>query len=152
MDEGRAQVQQLRRGSDPERKLQHLGEYLTVLHPATRFALEIEGQRRALSVIVQEELSEIGQEALRNAFQHAEATLVTAEICYANDVVTLRIVDNGKGYDEQQLQKSIQQGRWGMLGMRERAQNLGAKLIVVSKPDKGTWLELNVPAELAYPS
>jgi signal transduction histidine kinase/ligand-binding sensor domain-containing protein len=151
MDEGRAQVQQLRRGSDPERKLQHLGEYLTVLHPATRFALEIEGQRRALSVIVQEELSEIGQEALRNAFQHAEATLVTAEICYANDVVTLRIVDNGKGYDEQQLQKSIQQGRWGMLGMRERAQNLGAKLIVVSKPDKGTWLELNVPAELAYP-
>ncbi|QJD88881.1 hypothetical protein HH213_01410 [Duganella dendranthematis] len=151
MDEGRAQVQQLRRGSDPERKLQHLGEYLTVLHPATRFALEIEGQRRALSVIVQEELSEIGQEALRNAFQHAEATLVTAEICYANDVVTLRIVDNGKGYDEQQLQKSIQQGHWGMLGMRERAQNLGAKLIVVSKPDKGTWLELNVPAELAYP-
>jgi signal transduction histidine kinase/ligand-binding sensor domain-containing protein len=152
MDEGRAQVQQLRRGSDPELKLRHLGEYLTTLTPATRFAMQVEGQRRELSVIVQEELSEIGQEALRNAFQHAQAALVTAEICYAKDVVTLRIVDDGKGYDDQQLQKSIRHGRWGVLGMRERAQNLGARLVVVSKPGQGTWVELNVPAELAYPA
>ncbi|MRX07675.1 hypothetical protein GJ697_07520 [Pseudoduganella sp. FT25W] len=152
MNEGRDQVQQLRRGSDPERKIKHLGEYLAVLHPATGFAFSIDGQRRDLSVVVQEELSEIGQEALRNAFQHADAAQVSAEICYAADVVTLRIVDDGKGYDEQQLQTSVQLGRWGVLGMRERASNLGARLIVVSKPGQGTWVELNVPGQLAYPA
>jgi signal transduction histidine kinase/ligand-binding sensor domain-containing protein len=152
MDEGRAQVQQLRRGSDPERKLKHLGEYLTTLTPGTRFALQIEGQRAELSIVVQEELSEIGQEAIRNAFQHADATEVSATLAYGRDGVTLSVTDNGKGYDEQLLQSRIEQGRWGMVGMRERAQHLGARLSVSSTPGKGTRIALHVPAVLAYPA
>jgi signal transduction histidine kinase/streptogramin lyase len=152
MDEGRNQVQQLRRGSDPERKLRQLGDYLTTLTPETGFTLQVEGKRRELSLLVQEELSEIGQEAVRNAFLHAHAALVTAEIIYARDEVTLRVSDNGHGYDQQQPGRGSQQGHWGILGMRERARNLGAVLMVNSAPGHGTRVEVRVPALLAYPA
>jgi signal transduction histidine kinase len=152
MEEGRDQVQQLRRGSDPERKIRQLGEYLTTLTPATGFTLQVDGKRRDLSVMVQEELSEIGQQAVRNAFQHAQASMVTAELVYRAAAVTLRISDNGCGLDQQQLERSIAQGHWGVLGMRERARNLGAELMVSSTPGGGTRIEVRVLATLAYPA
>jgi signal transduction histidine kinase len=122
------------------------------LTPETGFTLQVEGKRRELSLLVQEELSEIGQEAVRNAFLHAHAALVTAEIIYARDEVTLRVSDNGHGYDQQQPGRGSQQGHWGILGMRERARNLGAVLMVNSAPGHGTRVEVRVPALLAYPA
>ncbi|NYE59209.1 signal transduction histidine kinase/ligand-binding sensor domain-containing protein [Duganella sp. 1224] len=152
MAEGRDQVQQLRRGSDPERKIRQLGEQLTTQAPATGFTMQVEGKRRALSVMVQEELAEIGQQAVRNAFQHAQAAMVTAELVYGADAVTLRVSDNGRGFDQQRLERASQQGHWGVIGMGERARNLGTTLQVSSVPGQGTQIALSVPAKLAYPA
>ncbi|TFW28716.1 sensor histidine kinase [Duganella callida] len=148
IDEGRAQVQQLRRGSDPVLKLSQLGDYLMLAHPGATFELVQHGTPRELHPAVQEEIGEIGQEALRNAFQHAEATAVSVTIIYGADDVTLRVSDNGKGMDPR-LRKP---GRWGLLGMRERAQNLGTRLHLESAPGRGTTVQLQVPAAQAYPS
>jgi ligand-binding sensor domain-containing protein/signal transduction histidine kinase len=64
---------------------------------STAFRLEIKGRSRDLHPILRDEVCRIACEGLRNAFTHAEANLVSAEIAYADKLFRLRIRDNGKG-------------------------------------------------------
>jgi nitrate/nitrite-specific signal transduction histidine kinase len=61
----------------------------------------------------------------------------------------LRIRDNGTGMDEQTVSKG-RLGHWGLQGMRERANLLGGKLSIWSRPGAGTEVELLIPGKLAY--
>ena len=65
----------------------------------------------------------------------------------------LRILvrDNGCGIDPQLLH-SGRDGHWGLTGMRERAERIGATLHVWSSPAAGTEVELSVPSHVAYQS
>jgi nitrate/nitrite-specific signal transduction histidine kinase len=57
--------------------------------------------------------------------------------------------DNGKGIDEHVL-RTGRDGHWGLSGMRERAQRIGAGFHVWSRAGAGTEVELSVPSHVAF--
>lgn len=85
----------------------------------------------------------ITQEALTNVARHAQATHVTITGRITDATFVIEIQDNGKGFA---LSES-RPGSLGMLGMRERAAELGGTVTVTSEPDKGTLVRLVLPLE-----
>jgi signal transduction histidine kinase len=150
IDEGRDQVQQLRSGLDIEQHLRQAGDALAALHPQTLFQLDVEGAPRALSPPVQDELCAIALEALRNAFQHANAARVTVRIDYRDDALQLMVADDGRGLNQEEVRARMKQRHFGMVGMRERARHVGAAIDVTSAPAQGTVITLKVAARLCY--
>ena len=114
------------------------------------FRLTVEGERKTLSALPRDEVCRIAREILRNAFQHAQATRIEGEIRYADREFRLRIRDDGKGIDSRVLQAGGTAGHWGLRGVRERAQQIGARLDFWSEAGAGTEVELTVPAAIAY--
>jgi two-component system nitrate/nitrite sensor histidine kinase NarX len=78
------------------------------------------------------------QEALSNIAKHAKATQVEINLNEEGDTVELRVRDNGQGFDPNQ----IFSGHYGLEMMRERAEAVGAQLLVTSQPDHGTELTI----------
>jgi CheY-like chemotaxis protein len=60
------------------------------------------------------------------------------------------VKDNGKGIDPEVLKQGSRRGHWGLPGMRERAEAIGAELDVWSSDGSGTEVSLRVPAGIAY--
>jgi signal transduction histidine kinase len=114
------------------------------------FALTVEGQQRGLTPVIRDEICRIAREVLRNAFRHAQARHIEAEILYEEDQLRLRVRDDGKGMDPQVLKEGGRPGHWGLPGVRERAQQIGAKLDVWSEAGAGTEVQLAVTASVAY--
>jgi signal transduction histidine kinase len=114
------------------------------------FQVTLEGARQPLSPLLQDEVYGIAREILRNAFRHAQASRIEAEIAYDRQFFRLRIRDNGKGIDRNVIEAGSRQGHWGLPGVRERAKRIGAHLKLWSEPGAGTEAELTVPARIAY--
>ena len=114
------------------------------------FGVTVEGARRILSPILQDEVYRIGREVLRNAFRHAHASHIEAEIRYDNRDLRLRIRDDGKGIDRHILEEGARAGHWGLPGIRERAKRIGGRFDIWSEAGAGTEIELTVPASRAY--
>jgi signal transduction histidine kinase len=152
LEESRDRVMNLRDGSGDAGELAQTlaaaGEELAALYPA-QFRGSIEGNPRDLHPIAREELLLIGREALANAFRHAGASMIEAEVSYGDTAVKIRVRDDGRGIDAAVL-NSGRPGHWGLQGMRERAGHLRANLEVWSRPGIGTEIELSLQAELAY--
>lgn len=148
--EGRDQVHNLRSRQDIEAALNETGDLLAATHPAVAFAVVVAGARRPLTMPVQDEFAEIGREALRNAFTHAAAGAVTARIEYAADGFILRISDNGRGLDAEEVKRRQAERHFGLTGMKERAKRIGAQFDIASEPGQGTTVTARLPARLAY--
>ena len=114
------------------------------------FRAIVEGARQPLSPLLQDEVYRIAREILRNAFHHAHASRIEAEIAYDSQFFRLRIRDNGKGIDPKVLKEGVRRGHWGLPGIRERAKQIGARLKLWSEAGAGTEAELTVPARIAY--
>jgi PAS domain S-box-containing protein len=114
------------------------------------FCVKVEGERQILSPTLQDEVYRIGREALRNAFQHAEARHIDVEILYHECLLRLRIRDDGKGIAPIVLEKGGRARHWGLIGIRERAKRMGAQLDLWSEPGAGTEVRLTVPASVSY--
>lgn len=93
-----------------------------------RFKLLVEGSPRGLGTIEQQ-LLRIAREAISNAIRHANASLVTVTLVYADDGVTLRVSDDGHGFRADDVRSDT---KWGLRIMRERAAQAGAKFTVES--------------------
>ena len=115
-----------------------------------KFELTEEGERRALSLTAQNEVRRIVSEILINAYRHADAHRIEAEVRYGDQMLRLRIRDDGKGIDPVVLKEGGRAGHWGIRGVRERAEQLGARIDFWSEVGAGTEVELEVPASLAY--
>jgi signal transduction histidine kinase len=113
------------------------------------FRLVVEGRARDLHPIIRDEVCRITREALRNAFSHARANHIETEITYGKRELSLRIRDDGKGIS-QEIVAEGRAGHYGLGGMRERAQRIGAKLEIWSGLETGTEIGLNIPAAIAY--
>jgi signal transduction histidine kinase len=99
---------------------------------------------------IRDEVYRIAREVLRNAFRHAHARRIEAEILYDERQFRLRVRDDGKGMDPQVLEKGGRAGHWGLPGVRERAQQMGAKLDLWGEAGTGTEVQLTVAAAVAY--
>lgn len=110
----------------------------------------VEGKPAQLHPIIRDEVYRIGREALVNAFHHSQASKIEVELEYSKN---LRVVvrDDGTGIDEEVL-VSGKDGHWGLAGMRERAENIGARLKVWSRLNSGTEVELLIPGDIAFVS
>ncbi len=113
------------------------------------FRVRVEGCPRCLRPVLLDDVYRIGREAIANAFQHAGATNIEVEIEYAANRLRMLVQDNGCGIDAQMLQ-SGKAGHWGLKGIRERAERIGAKLNLFSNPGAGTQVVLTIPGELAF--
>jgi signal transduction histidine kinase/ligand-binding sensor domain-containing protein len=118
-------------------------------NPVT-FRVAVEGERQDLDPIVQDEAYRIAQELLRNAFRHAQAGQIEADIRYDHAQVRVRIRDDGKGIEPEIVKAGGRAGHFGLLGMRERAKQIGARLEFWSEVGAGTEVELSIPASIAY--
>jgi signal transduction histidine kinase len=116
---------------------------------SNRFKLSVDGTPRPLEPIVRDELLRIAKEGLTNAFRHAHARMIEAEIIYRRWDLRLRVRDDGCGIDPMIL-KQGRPDHWGLLGMRERARRIHAAFDVWSRVGSGTEIELRVPARIAY--
>jgi ligand-binding sensor domain-containing protein/signal transduction histidine kinase len=149
--EGRQAVQDLRSASttkDLAQAVRALGHELASGDGAT-FRLVVEGPARELHPLVQDEICSIAREALRNAVTHACATHIEAEIGFNDRVLQLRIRDDGKGMTSD-IAEQGRPGHYGLRGMRERARQIGSKLVILSGAGTGTEIELSVPGSIAY--
>jgi signal transduction histidine kinase len=93
---------------------------------------------------IEDGLYRIAQEALNNALKHAQAHTLTVSLSLAREAVSLEITDDGAGFD---LQTAREQGGLGLAAMDERAQELGGRLAVTSRPGAGTRVRVDVPSE-----
>lgn len=118
--------------------------------PSPIFGLIEEGRVRILSSTASDEIRRIAFELLRNAFRHAQATKIEAEIRYDEQVLRVRIRDNGTGIDPKVLKDGGRPGHWGLRGIRERADRIGAHLDFWSEAGAGTEVEVTIPAAVAY--
>jgi len=122
-----------------------LGEY-----PQLPLASSRTGVARVLAPFAREQLLAIALEALRNAARHAQATQIHFQVSYDTDALRMTIADNGKGLPDKVASAGCSDSRWGMVGMRERVEQLGAQLTVNSQHDAGTTISIALPAKCAY--
>ena len=93
-------------------------------------------ETQTISLLVEEALYRIAQEALANVARHSKATLVQMVLTITEETVTLSILDNGQGFDT-----TRQDGLGvGLLSMRERMNPLGGTVQIDSIPGKGTHI------------
>ena len=88
------------------------------------------------------------QEALANVRKHAQATNVVVTLSYMDDLVALDVQDDGVGMATQSAGPDallVDAGGFGLVGMRERVEQLGGELLVESAPDHGTTLAVQIP-------
>ncbi|HEU4710010.1 MAG TPA: two-component regulator propeller domain-containing protein [Pyrinomonadaceae bacterium] len=104
--------------------------------------VDISGPLQPLPVLVETNLLRIGQEAVNNAVKHAHATRIDVALNFDTRHVRLSISDNGRGFDPQQ---QIADGHFGLLGMRERADQIGGTLTIESANERGTQIAIDVP-------
>lgn len=112
--------------------------------PGVPVHLRVSGDRRTLPITVQETMLRVAQESAANTFKHAGAQRIDVELTYGGDATALTIQDDGKGFDVDAAFHAYA-GRWGLLGMRERADQIGASLDVTAGRDGGTIVRLVAP-------
>jgi PAS domain S-box-containing protein len=104
--------------------------------------VEHEGVPCSFPPALQDEVLRIVGEALTNARRHAECRTVVVRCTYGPRALRIRIRDDGRGFVPA---VESQHGHWGLVGMRERAAAIGARLIIASAPGRGTDVRLVVP-------
>lgn len=152
IEEGRDAVRGLRSDSgqslDLEQAFSRIRQELSVEGPG-RFRVVVEGRPRHLHPLIRDEVYRIGHEALVNAFRHSNANSIEVEVEYLDRRLRLLVSDDGDGIDAAVL-RSGREGHWGLSGMRERAEKIGAELKVRSRAAAGTEVELSVPGHVAF--
>ena len=112
---------------------------------ADRFGIRaefiVEGAVPKLSARTEAEVLRIVQEALNNVRRHADATLVRVNLDCTDGGIRATVGDNGKGFDA----ATRPPDRYGLRGMAERAELIGADLEIQSRPADGTKVVLDIP-------
>jgi signal transduction histidine kinase len=131
------------------------------LVPALQKHFERVGEREKLEIVLdaetyaphnrdfEETLYRVVQEALNNVVKHARAGRVTVRLAQANGQVQLWVADDGQGFDLAAVNARPADengGGLGLVGMRERIDRLGGKLVIDSAPGAGTTVAVSLSA------
>jgi signal transduction histidine kinase len=106
--------------------------------------LYVHGQPERVSAQIEYAVYRVAQEALSNVARHADVHAAEVELSFARDALTLCITDRGHGFATRRTPAGQ-----GLLGMRDRAREIGAELEVTSATDgSGTRVRLWVPLQV----
>jgi signal transduction histidine kinase len=98
--------------------LRQTGERATSGTPV-KFTLTTTGQTQEVQSDVEQQLLRIGEQAVLNSVRHANASQVHLKLHYGDDAVRLRVSDDGRGFDADEV--AAESGEhYGLLGMQER--------------------------------
>lgn len=106
-----------------------------------------EGTQRRLPPTTELALYRIAQEALSNVVRHAQGSSAKLNLHFHPESVTLSIMDDGVGFDEPDSPAELaSHGHFGLLGMHERAESIGAELRIESSIGEKTKIEVHLPS------
>jgi signal transduction histidine kinase len=149
----RARILKLRQGEAPIgeliEKLQSIAQQAQN-ESAANYFVETRGMPRALRPEAYYTLLDVAREAVQNACRHSGATRVEVQLEFYPTEVLLCVVDNGQGLVAVPGELLLASGRFGLLGMQERAADLGAPLAIESEAGCGCRVQLRVPGKLAF--
>lgn len=106
------------------------------------FDMKVQGEERRFPPEMEVALFRIAQEALSNVAKHADAHHVSLTLRFGPSELEMELVDDGVGFD---LKKAQGQGGFGLISMRERAELLGGRLEILTRPGEGTTVKVKVP-------
>jgi signal transduction histidine kinase len=112
------------------------------------FSLSHSGPTGDMIPLIRDEVYWIGYEAIRNAIRHSGARHINIQLV-SNHELELRITDDGDGIADDTLSHG-KAGHFGLKGMRERANKIGAALTISNSPTEGTVVRLIVPTSLIF--
>jgi signal transduction histidine kinase len=152
VEQGRSAVEGLR---SPTEHIGSLGEAFAGIRTdlglpsSVGFRVVVQGKERGLRAGLRDEVYRIGREAIVNAYRHSRARDIETEVEFRSTELRIAVRDNGCGIDPHELQWG-RKGHWGLQGMRERAERIGARLRLWSRVALGTEVELCVPGRVAF--
>jgi two-component system, NarL family, sensor histidine kinase UhpB len=112
-----------------------------------RVDVQVRGEGRRLSPLVETALYRVIQEAITNILKHASASYVEIDLDLSQpDRITARIEDNGTGFEVAPFKAGDAEGV-GLFGMRERVNLVGGELAIDSSPGEGTEIRIAVPVQ-----
>ncbi|MDX2140914.1 MAG: CheR family methyltransferase [Chloroflexota bacterium] len=97
--------------------------------------MKFEGSEETLPEKILIALYRIAQESINNILKHSEAKRFTLYLSQQPKKALLRITDDGRGFD-----MTLSSSGLGLVGMQERAREIGASLEVISQPGQGTTI------------
>ncbi|WP_413374561.1 histidine kinase [Alkalihalobacillus sp. 1P02AB] len=90
---------------------------------------------------IEEQLFRLTQEALSNILRHAKASKIEFHLRKIRQELKVKIIDDGIGFNFAE----VQQGSYGLQTMKERMNEIGGTLQIISIPNKGTQIEAKIP-------
>ncbi|HYE96856.1 MAG TPA: sensor histidine kinase, partial [Rubricoccaceae bacterium] len=126
--------------------LRSLADHTQAAYPTPKIELDLAADGQRLPEDVRLALFRIAQEALSNAVKHAAAKTVRVTFHLDAEEAALEVRDDGRGFVvPSNWLDGARAGRFGLLGMAERAEALGGRLSITSAPGAGTALRVAVP-------
>jgi two-component system, NarL family, nitrate/nitrite sensor histidine kinase NarX len=101
--------------------------------------IAIEGTPRSVKPDLGMHLLRIAQESLNNALRHAQASAIEVRLTYLPKHLEITISDNGRGFEPDRLSRGF-----GIKGMRQRAELIGADFQIDTQADRGTQIRLTI--------
>lgn len=117
-------------------------------YPALEVESEFTGQQQRFESVVEVALYRIIQEALQNVVKHARATHVKVLLGNDGKRFSVRIIDDGHGFDVHKFMEAPKKDNYGLIGMKERMEILGGQLHINSQTGKGTEILAVLPIDL----
>jgi signal transduction histidine kinase len=145
LEDARQAVWDLRHGTAHGKRLGSLPEFARQLSRDTGVPIDIEisGEAMALEDGMDRNLFAAAREALRNAITHGQPKNVRLLLCYEPGQVRLEVIDDGLGFEPGEAR--LAGGHYGLLGMRERMEQMGGSLRLISHHRQGTRVVAELP-------
>ena len=105
--------------------------------------MQVDGVRRRLPPVVENNLLRIGQEAITNASKYAKPTRIDVRLTFEGRIVRLAVEDDGVGFSNG-AQPSGDRRNFGLVGIKERAELLGGTAEIRSAPGQGTRVVVTI--------
>ncbi len=122
-----------------------LDELLRMLAEAAgvAFQVEVHGTPCRMPATFETQLLRLAHEAVANAAKHAKATHILVRLDYDSDTIRLSVRDDGQGFCPNA--NGAAADHFGLLGMQERADQIGGELVIESSPGAGTCIRVSAP-------
>ena len=145
LEDARTSIWELRsQGAEREdlaaRILKMAEEVTSRAHARARVQMHVTGMNHPLDEDVERELTRIAREAVTNAVRHGDSENIVVRLEFEGSMFGMEIRDDGRGFTG--VPPDGSSGHFGLTGMRERADAIGATLTVESSPGEGTTIRL----------